>query len=136
MGFRLFLQEKVQFATKHFDAYFRAFVDKGLADIRMVPYLDELTLNDIGMIKPHQKLMLSKIKQFQNETKLFENIFKILGIPQQYFNNFGDYGICTIQSFCNNFKNKSDLRYIMDNKYILIDQLWQQIQITINSTYN
>merc|ERR1719150_299150 len=61
LEFRLFLQEKVQFATKHFEQYFRKFIDGGLADIRMVPYLDEATLTDIGMIKPHQKLMLAKI---------------------------------------------------------------------------
>jgi len=123
--FRQFLQDKVQFTKQHFDQYFRRFVKEGLADIRMLSYLDTSTLTNLGMSKPHQMLLLSKIENFKREQQIFQSMC----IPNAYYSKLSDYGICTVESFCKHFTNKQDLQLIMDNNQSAIDKLWSQIQM-------
>eukprot|EP01083_Nonionella_stella_P104052 297804_1 len=124
--FTLFLQHKVGFNSKHFEEYLRRFVDKGLADLRMLPYLDEVTLSNMGMSPPHQKLLLNKIEHFKKQMQIFSNLFA----DKHYYNVFADAGICCVDSFCSNFKNNKnqfELMHILDNNTSIVDLLWTQI---------
>jgi len=127
--FRSFLEEKVSFTKQHFDSYFKRFVDDGLADIRMLPYLDEATLSSIGMSKPHQKLMMQKMGDFDRESRRFSGIFAVCCVPTKVINILHDFGICTVQSFVRNFRAKSDFKCLVDNiiNDAMISAIWTAI---------
>ena len=128
--FRIFLLEKVQFTKMHFDRYWTKLSADGLADIRMLPYLDGATLSSVGMSKPHQKLMMQKMAGFERESRRFSSIVTMCSVPTKLVNVLHDFGISTVQSFIRNFRTKGDLQYLTDNVIsdAMLDTLWTAVQ--------